>query len=154
MTALSALLAGIASAIATNSALETFCQTNFNKSINVYVHVDPNNPPSISKAPWVGLTVQGYERPAEDKAAFMNFSLETAVYCEKSGETTSGKITTLDGFSTIEALSNMVFAIIESAVTQSATVSTMDYLSEQETSIGIAVFPGWIAARTWKILNL
>jgi len=154
MTTLSTLLANIAAAIAADATLETFCQTNFSKSISVYVHLDPKNPPSISKAPWVGLTVQSYERPAEDKAAFMNFNLETAVYCEKSGEVTSGKITTLTGFSTVEALSNLVFSIIETAVTQSGTQTTMDYLSEQETSIGIAEFPGWISARTWRIINL
>ena len=151
MTTLSTLLASIASAIAKNAALETYCQTNFGKSISVHVHIDPKNPPSIAKAPWVGLTIQGYSRPTENRALIVNFDLETAVYCEKSTETTSGKITTLDGFSKIEGLSDLVFSIIEAAVTHASAQLSMDYISEQGKSIGIAEFPGWIAARTWTI---
>ncbi len=151
MTTLSTLLASIASAIANSATLEAYCQTNFGKSVSVYVHVDPKNPPSISKAPWVGLTVQGYSRPTENKALTVSFDLETAVYCEKSGETTSGKITTLDGFAALEGFSDLVFGLIETVVTHSATQLSMDYISEQGTSLSIAEFPGWIAARTWTI---
>ena len=155
MAALSALLSTIATAIANNSALDTYCKAQFGgKSISVYVHIDPKNPPSISKAPWVGLTVQSYSRPGEHNGDVTTFDLESAVYCEKSSETTSEKVTSLDGFAIIETLSNMVFAIIETAVTQSDIQTTMDYLNEQSTSIGIAEYPGWLAARNWQVVKL
>jgi hypothetical protein len=148
---IAALLATIASAVSTNAALETYCQTNFGKSISIYVHVDPKNPPGIAKAPWVGLTVQGYSRPTENNANIVSFDLESAVYAEKSTEVTSGKITTLSGFATIEDLSDLVFAAIETAVSTSSTQTDMTYSNEQGTSLVIADFPGWIAARTWTI---
>jgi len=151
MTTLSTLLASVATAIANSATIETFCQANFSKSISVYVHLDPKNPPSISKAPWVGLTIQGYSRPAENAGRIVTFDLETAVYCEKSTETTSGKITTLGGFATLESLSDLVFGVIETAVTHASTQLEMDYVSEQGTSLTTAEFPGWIAARTWTI---
>ena len=148
---IAALLATIATAVSSNAALETYCQANFGKSISIYVHVDPKNPPGIAKAPWVGLTVQGYSRPTENGANVVSFDLETAVYAEKSTEVTSGKITTLSGFAQIEDLSDLVFSAIETAVSTSSTQTDMTYSSEQGTSLVISEFPGWIAARTWTI---
>lgn len=148
---IAALLATIATAVSSNAALETYCQANFGKSISIYVHVDPKNPPGIAKAPWVGLTVQGYSRPTENGANVVSFDLETAVYAEKSTEVTSGKITTLSGFAQIEDLSDLVFAAIETAVSTSSTQTDMTYSNEQGTSLVISEFPGWIAARTWTI---
>jgi len=155
MGTIATLLNSIATAIANDSALDAYCKAQFGgKSVSVYVHIDPKNPPSAAKAPWVGLAVQSYTRPGENNGKVTTFDLESAVYCEKSSETTSGKVTTLDGFALVETLSDMVFAIIETAVAQSDTQTTMDYLNEQSTSIGIAEYPGWIAARNWQVVKL
>jgi hypothetical protein len=148
---ISEILQNIALKIATDADIETFCMTNFAKSVSVYVHVDPKNPPGIAKAPWVGLTVQGYSRPTEQNGNIVSFDIESGVYCEKSTEVTKGQITTLAGFEVLENLSDLVFAAIDCAVSTSATQSDTTYSSEQGTSLIIAEFPGWIAGRTWTI---
>lgn len=148
---LSALLASVAVAISGDAAIEAYCQTNFGKSISIYVNIDPKNPPSISKAPWVGLTVQGYNRPTEYNTKLVTFTLESAVFLNDATETTSGKITTLRGFASIEDLSDLVFAAIELAITTSATQTNMSYESEDTTTLTVAEFPGFMATRNFTI---
>lgn len=148
---ISTLLDAIATAVANDAAIEAFCQTNFNKSVNVYVHIDPKNPPRTSEAPWVGLTTQGYNRPTENNVVSLEFDLESAAYCAKNGATVSGKITTLKGFETLEDFSDLVFAAIETAVSTSDTQLEMTYRDEQGTGLGITELSDWIASRTWTI---
>ncbi len=152
---LSALLTTIATAIANNAALETYCQGKFGKSISVYIHIDPKNPPSVDKAPWVGLTIQGYRRPVEQNIQVVNFDVESAVFCFEPNTTTPvdivGKVTTLKGFATLEDLSDLVFSAIEVAVSTSATQLNMTYNDEQQTNLVISDFPGWVASRIWQI---
>jgi hypothetical protein len=146
---LSQVLSDIAIAIQNDAAIEAFCQAQYTKSISVYVHIDPKNPPSISKAPWVGLTIQGYRRPLENNARLVEFDIESALYCAGAGETTVSKVTTLDGFSVIEDLSDLVFSCIENAIDTSPTQLQTTTVNEQQTSISISDFPGWIASRVF-----
>lgn len=153
---LSALLSTIATAVANDTALEAHCQAVFGKSISVYVHIDPKNPPSIDKAPWVGLAIQGYRRPAEFNVKIINFDLESAIFCFEpkavpAPDTTVGEVTILKGFETLEDLSDLVFTAIESAVSTSTLQLSMTYNDEQQTNLVIADFPGWVASRIWQI---
>lgn len=146
---LSIILNDIATNIATDAAIETYCQSHYNKSISVYVHVDSKNPPKASKAPWVGLTIQGYSRPVNNNVVLVEFNVESAVYCVAEGETTVGKVTTLDGFSVIEDLSDLVFANIEKSISTSTTQLNLTYVNEQQTTLTISDFPGWIASKVF-----
>lgn len=146
---LSTILLDIATAIANDAAIESYCQMNYGKSISVFVHIDPKNPPSISNAPWVGLTIQGYRRPIDTNVVLAEFDLECAVFCSNATQTTSGKITTLAGFSALEDLSDLVFTVIETVISTSATQTNLSYRDEQQTSLMISDFPGWISSRIW-----
>lgn len=148
---LSKVLSDVAIAIQNDAAIEAYCQSKFGKSISVYVHIDAKNPPSISHAPWVGLTIQGYRRPTENNALLVEFDLESAVYCSDQGETTVGKVTTLDGFDTIEDLSDLVFYRVEQEVSTSATQLDLTYVNEQQTGLQISDFPGWISSRVFTV---
>lgn len=153
---LSALLKDVAVAIANNAAIESYCQAMFGKSISVYVHIDAKSPPSVSKAPWAGITIQTYSRPAENNTHVVTFQMESAVYCSEpqavpAAEETFGEVVILKGFETIEDLSDLVFAAIETAVSTSATQLSTTYNDEQQTSLTISEFPGWIASRVWTI---
>jgi hypothetical protein len=153
---LSEILATTATAIANDPALELYCQGMWNKSISVYVHIDPKNPPSTDKAPWVGLTVQGYRRPSEYNTRVISFDLESAVFCFEpkavpAPETTVGDVTILKGFETLEDLSDLVFNAIEQAVVTSPLQLQTTYNDEQQTNLVISDFPGWIASRIWTI---
>lgn len=153
---LSCLLESIAISVANNAALETFCQSNWGKSVAVYVHIDPKNPPSIAMAPWVGLTVQGYRRPSEQNFKVLSFDLESAVFCFEpnfapSPVTTAGSVTILKGFETLEDMSDLVFTAIEDAVSTDANQLDMTMNDEQQTNLVIADFPGWVSSRVWTI---
>ena len=146
---LSKVLSDVAIAIASDAAIETYCQTNFTKSVSVVVHIDQKNPPSISKCPWVGLTVQGYRIPSENNNKVMQFDVEGYVCCDDSGETTVGKVTTLDGFDTIEDLSDLVFDCIEKVLQTSAAQLDITIMDEGQTSLVISDFPSWLAQKTF-----
>jgi len=146
---LSVVLNDIATALANDVAIEAFCQAKYGKSISIYVHIDAKNPPKVSKAPWVGLTIQGYRRPVENNVVLVQFDVESALYCTEDKETTVGKITTLNGFETTEDLSDLVFNNIETSITTSATQLNLTYVNEQQTSITISDFPGWIASKVF-----
>jgi len=146
---LSKVLNDIATAIATDAAIETFCQTNFGKSVSVYIHIDKKNPPSVSKSPWVGLAIQGYRNPTQTNGKTMEFDLESYICCNEDGETVVGKITTLDGFSVIEDFSDLVLNSIETILQTSATQLDLTINSEGQTSLIITDFPGWMAARVF-----
>lgn len=153
---LSTELKSIAIEIANDAAIESYCQDMFGKSMSVYVHVDPKNPPSIDKAPWVGITIQAYRRPSEQNLRVVSFDLESAVFCFEpkatpSPESTYGEIVTLKGFETLEDLSDLVFNAIERAVSTSSTQLSMTYNEEQQTAMIISEFPGWMASRVWTI---
>ena len=146
---LSTLLNDIAVAIASDAAIEAFCQAKFGKSISIYIHIDPKNPPSISLAPWVGLTIQGYRRTTDSNLLTMDFDLESAVFCDSNARTTTGNIVTMDGFGVLEDLSDLVFSVIEDCISTSATQLNITFSDEQQTALMIADFPGWIASRIW-----
>jgi hypothetical protein len=146
---LSTLLNDIAESIATDAAIEAFCQANFNKSISVYVHIDPKNPPSINLAPWVGLTIQGYRRVTDMNLLTMDFDIESAVFCSESKKTTVGNIVTMNGFNVLEDLSDLVFAVVEGCISTSLTQLNITFSDEQQTALMISDFPGWIASRIW-----
>jgi hypothetical protein len=148
---LSTLLSTIATAVANNAALETYCQTKWGKSVSIFVHINPKSPPSISNAPAVGLTVQGYSRPTENNNVMVEFELETAAYISDATAATSGKITTLGGFAVLEDFSDLVFAAIEAAAVTSSTQLNTTYKTEQGTTMTISEYPGWVASRTWTI---
>jgi hypothetical protein len=150
---LSTMLDTVAKAIANNAGIEAYCQANFKRSISVYVHIDPKNPPSISKAPWVGLTVQAYRRPIANNANTLEFDLESAVFCSNANATESkeGNVTTLDGFEKLEDFSDLVFSVIESQVSTSPEQLNLTYNDEQQTSLMISDFPGWISSRVWTV---
>jgi len=148
---LSVLLNEIAEKIENNAELETFCQTNFSKSFKVYAYIDPDNPPKISNAPFIGLAIFGYEKPTNDNGRLLNFSLQVACFIEDSGETTSGKVTTLGGFAKLESFSDLVFDTIDAEITTSEQQQDMSVLSESNTSYGIADFPGFVASRSYTI---
>ena len=146
---LSKVLSDVATAVANDAAIETYCQAKFGKSVSVYVHIDQKNPPSMTKCPWVGLTVQGYRIPTENNNKVMQFDVEGYVCCEDNGETVSGKVTTLDGFDTIEDLSDLVFASIENTLQTSATQLDITIMDEGQTSLVISDFPSWLAQKTF-----
>lgn len=150
---LSALLADIATALANDTALEAYCQTNFTKSPSIFVHLDPKNPPSISKAPYIGLTIQQYSRPVEANARVIDFTLEAGCYIDNKKEklSNSNKVSTLEGFAMIEDFSDLVFAAIEKAVTTSSLQLNMSYRSEDTTLLAVGEFPGWVASRNFII---
>lgn len=150
---LSVILSTVANAIANNAAIETYCQTNFGKSVAVFVHINPKAPPSISSTPAVGLTIQGYSRPTEANFHLVSFDLESAIYISDSRETTTlaGKVKTLKGFETLEDFSDLVFSVIEVAVSTSPTQLNTSQVSEQGTLLSISEYPGWAASRTWTV---
>lgn len=153
---LSQELTRIATAVANDAALESYCQAMWGKSISVYVHIDPKNPPSVNNAPWVGLTIQGYRRPAEYNVQVVSFDLESAVFCFEpkavpAPEKTVGTVKILQGFETLEDLSDLVFTAIETAVSTSGVQLNTTYNDEQQTNLVISDFPGWIASRIWQI---
>ena len=148
---LSDVLKDVAIAISSDASVEAFCQAAYGKSISIYVHIDAKNPPKVSKAPWVGLTVQGYNVPSENNGKIVTFDLESALYCTENGETTEGKITTLDGFENLEDLSDLVFLAIETAISTSRLQLELTYMNEQQTSLSVSDFPGWIASKVFTV---
>lgn len=150
---LSQLLSLIATEIAGNAAIESFCQTNYGKSVTIKVHADKKDPSKIGEAPWVGLTILGYDFPTGKNRKIQTFSVESAAYLEDKGETTVGKVTTLDGFAKIEDFSDLVFAAISKAVstTASQTNMTLEGVSNTDLIIPENGFPGWLAMRSWNL---
>lgn len=150
---LSEVLNEIATAVATDPDVEQYCRQRYNKSISVYVHIDSKNAPSVTRAPWLGLSIQGYNRPIEQNINIVTFELETAlVIVDENFEVSNeDKIITLNGFASAEELSDIVFAAIEKAVSVSPEQLQMTYTNEQGTNINIMDYPSWIAARVWTI---
>ena len=81
----------------------------------------------------------------------VQFDVESALYCTENGETTTGKVTTLDGFSVLEDLSDLVFNSIETSISTSASQLNLTYMNEQNTSLTISDFPGWIASKVFTV---
>jgi len=150
---LSQLLNLIATEVANNAALNTYCQTNFGKGITVKVHADKKDPAKIADAPWVGLTILGYDFPADQNRRIQSFTVESAAYLEDKTETTVGKVTTLNGFAKLEDFSDLVFAAISKAVTTSSTQNnmTLEGVSNTDLIIPENGFPGWLAMRSWNL---
>ena len=139
----------IANEIANDAALEAWCQAAYTKSPSIYVYIDPKNPPKINKAPWVGLSITNIVQPTAQNGHVLTFTLETACFISSSGETTVGKVTTLDGFAALENFSDLVYTAIEAATQTTATQSDLTIMEVDATEYGIADFPGFIATRSY-----
>lgn len=153
---LSQILKKVALEVANCGLIEDHCQSVYNKSMSIYIHIDPKNPPSITHAPWLGLTIQSYSTPTETNGSVITFDMESAVFvmdadAETEATTQDGSITTLKGFEKLEDLSDLVFDAIDRAVTTSQTQLVTTHNNEQPTNLTITDFPGWVASRVWSI---
>jgi hypothetical protein len=122
------LCKAILKAIKSDTALSTFCNTNFAKQPLYFFEIDPENPPSRDDMPLIALYMDDVEhtQPGVDVRGI-------GIGCAISDDDTATEETTIGlykGFETIEKLEALVFAAIEKfadeSVTTPAEISIME----------------------------
>lgn len=112
------LCKAILKAIKSDTALSTFCNTNFAKQPLYFFEIDPENPPSRDDMPLIALYMDDVEhtQPGVDVRGI-------SIGCAISDDDTATEETTIGlykGFKTIEQLEALVFAAIEKFADESA----------------------------------
>lgn len=153
MTSLNTIKRTIAVAIVTDAAIEAHCQEKYGKSITVAVGLDLKAlPKAESVCPWVGISIAEYQRASSGKTS--TFQLDSAVYIQNekiSPDPEYPSILVADGNAAIEALSDLVYAAIQKAVSTSGTQTIMTYQSEGPTKMGMIDLPEFGSFRNWTI---
>lgn len=113
------LCKAILKAIKSDTALSTFCTTNFAKQPLYFFEIDPDNPPSRDDMPLIALYMNDVEH-SQPGVDVRNIGIGCAILDDDTA-TEESTIGLYKGFNTIEKLEALVFAAIENFADESAT---------------------------------
>ena len=143
------LCKAILKAIKSDTALSTFCNTNFAKQPLYFFEIDPDNPPSRDDMPLIALYMNDVEhsQPGVDVRGI-------GIGCAISDDDTATEETTIGlykGFNTIEKLEALVFSAIEKFADESATTPAEISIVEEGNTAIKCYYPYFHSFRQIKV---
>jgi len=135
----------VADNVLASTNIETYCQTNFTKSLMVLVGVDNMNPPDITDLPC--LIIEPTVKSVGDKNS--NFDYEIALHLGIQGKdkpTITGNKVVYDGVYQIEELGNLVVDLIKKEFAIHTNMNTFDVSFYQDEINAFPTYSGVILA--------
>lgn len=135
----------IADKVLASTDIETYCQTNFNKSLMVIVGVDVMNPPDTTDLPC--LVIEPTVKSIGDKNS--NFDYEITLQLGIQGKdkpTILGNKVVYDGVYQIEELGNLIVDLIKSEFALHTNMDTFDVSFYQDEINAFPTYSGVVLA--------
>lgn len=152
MTQLKSLKNTVVTALSTDSAVTTYCTTQFSKSLTIYVGIDANKPPNADDSvPYVAIT-QG-KRARESNGDYVDHELIITTVIKDEGITTTGTITEFDGAETLEGLHELVEKCVSKTLCKNGYPSTQSMEIPDQTPGEMYPYFAATAAYTVRVRN-
>ena len=143
------LINDLVEAIAGDSVIETWCQAQYGKSVQVFTYVDLRNPPAADDCPCVCVTPVEKQYPGREYADAVDM---TCIVHDRSTRTHDGYDNILEyvGTRNVEALRKLVLSVLADLVA-ATDASRIDQVSVDYDTI--SMFPFMLASQAAAVVT-
>jgi len=135
----------IANIVLSSQAIDTFCITNFNKSLLVMVGIDNNNPPSEMELPCLVIEPTVKNIGSKDTIFDYEIALHIGIVGSKKPTVVGNKVT-YDGVYIIEELGNLIVDTINSEFATHTNMDTYNVVFYQDEINAFPTYSGVVVA--------